>query len=105
MPTQRLDPDDHKGRLYKQTTKLYERLENDAQIGWIDLAERVQLLMKIEEGFVKFGKENDTVAGTTVRKYSRAFDATRRRAADARGGAAAAAADTVPWADDDDDGD
>lgn len=89
-----LDPKNINSRLYNQVSALLDQLEND---GDITMRERIAALMaigRIQTIFLALrlkDKPDDPTAGSTVRKYSSAFQAhdTRRRKATARANAAA----------------
>lgn len=86
MTTKNLDPKSINARLYNQVSELLTQLETGEHV---TLKERIAALVAIGRMQVIFlnlrlkDKADDTAAGSTVRKYTTAFqahDARRRKA-------------------------
>jgi hypothetical protein len=88
------DPKDLRGRLYNQIDLLLGQLEDPDRSGRITLRERVTALIavgRLQIMFVAMRKEkapDDTVAGSSVRKYATAFANDARRGTKRAGSAA-----------------
>lgn len=70
---QMLDPDHHRERLYRQTTRCYDLLENGDEEGAKLLSGIVQILGRVEELMLKVGNASEQQTGSSVRKYAAAF--------------------------------
>ena len=105
---QRLDPDNHRARRYALQTRLYKMLEETEQVTIKELTAALMALTRIDYVDLQYrlrDHKDQPSVGSSVRKYSTAFQAhdARRRKALARSAAADADGDDLDLGDDADD--
>ena len=107
MPTKskQLDPDDIRGRTYKQSTRLLDLLEDPEPVEELTVPQLIsclKLLIAYDLTAIrKFARDDEPEMGSAVRKYSKAFEQNAGRG-QAKGERAKAALHVVSSLDDDD---
>jgi hypothetical protein len=97
MP-QALDPDQHRERMYRLTTRWIEKLEASAEHASVeDLGDSLKLLGEIMLKFEKDQHSEQTSAGATVRKYQTTFKGDGASRGKVRPGPAGDDAAGAPW--------
>jgi hypothetical protein len=76
-----LDPLNVNGRLYEACSKVLDEIKSDRDLTVRDRIAAITAVGRVQVMFMGLRKEsgNDADAGSAVRKYAKAFDATGKR--------------------------